>query len=232
MLGPVSESLDNFQLDLGSVGFATDTELRNPCPLKNVSAAEVNKPSPIESPVSRMRVFDERHSNSTRFPNTPKAQVMHSLPMDDTNTGNEKRSWNLWSASPLGQDGLGLVSGPASWVLSPELNALNKDDMAHPSSQKTMASLFTKDDQLLSGTHSPQKVFLGNCQNAGTFAPVPGSAGDPWLPKTIFGPHPGEAHFSFNPQEETSQNEMIYGSPNSSATNHPFEFSPANSWSK
>ncbi|PSS34753.1 hypothetical protein CEY00_Acc01861 [Actinidia chinensis var. chinensis] len=234
LLGPVSESLDNFQLDLG-VGFATDMGLEKPRPLKNISAAAVNRPLPIESPISRIRVSDERH-NSNRFPSTPLAHDILTSPRDSSNSGIENGTWQMWNTSPLGQDGIGLVGGPASWLLPPEPKKLNKDDMVHPMSQKTMASLFTKDNQGLSGTNSPLKVFLGNCQNGGGFATsvpgsIDGSIDDPWLPKTLFGQMPGsEGHFAFNPQEDTSQNEMMHGSPRSSATNHPFEFSPSNCW--
>ncbi|CAL5420423.1 unnamed protein product [Camellia sinensis] len=229
LLGPVSESLNNFQLDLGT-GFATDMGLEKPRALKNVSAcAEINRPSPIESP-ARIRVSDERHSNSNRCPSTTKAQDMHTSPADDSSNANEKGTWQMWSTSPLGQNALGLVGDPASWLLPPELNRSNKEDLVHPMSQKTMASLFTKDDETLSGTHSPRKVFPGNYQNGGTFATsIPGSTDDPWLPKALFGPMPGsEVHFSLNPPEETSQYEMMYRSPNASATNHQFASAPAN----
>ncbi|XP_015897384.3 uncharacterized protein LOC107431020 [Ziziphus jujuba] len=226
LLGPVSESLENFQLDLGT-GFATDMGLERPHTLKNLSAtSEVNKPSPIESPMSR-----EKHNSSNRFPTTPKTQNMHTLPVDDANT-NETLTWQMWNTCPLGQDGLGLVGGPASWILPPELNRASKDDFVHPSSQKTMASLFTKEEQVPSGT-PPQNVFLGNGQN-GTFSPGTGSSDpDPWLQKAFFPPlSAGENPFVLKPQEEIAQNEMVYGSPSRSATNHPFELSSSNCWSK
>lgn len=243
LLGPVSESLDNFQLDLGS-GFATDMRLEKPRPLKNISAAaEVNRPSPIESPMSRIRVSDGRHSNSSRFSSPPKAQDVVTSPLNDLNTATDNRTWQMWSSSPLGQDGIGLVSGPGSWLVSPELNKSTRDDIVHPMAQKTMASLFTRDDQTHAGTHSPQKVFLGNSQNGGflgtsqnvgTFhTSALGSTDDPWSSSTLFGPMPGaDSHISINPSQEASQKEMMYGSPNSSATNGPFEFSPADCWAK
>lgn len=222
LLGPVSESLDNFQLDLGT-GFATDTGLERPHMLKNISAtSEVTKPLPIESPLSR-----EKHSNSIRYPTTPKAQDMH---INDVNT-NETLTWQMWNTCPLGQDGLGVVGGPASWLLPAELNRPSKDEYLHPSSQKTMASLFTKEEQVHSGTHSPQNIFLGNGLN-GAFSPS-SSDPDPWLQKAFFPPlSAGESHFVHKPQEEIAQHEMVYGSPSRSITNHPFEVSPGNCWSK
>ncbi|XVF65923.1 hypothetical protein PTKIN_Ptkin09bG0290000 [Pterospermum kingtungense] len=231
LLGPVSESLDNFQLDLGA-GFGMDMRKERPHALKNMSgSSEINKPSPIESPLSRLRSADERHNNSNRFPATSKAQDLNTFTVDDTNV-NEKGTWQMWNSSPLGQDGLGLVGGPASWLLPPEHTRSNKEDFLHPSSQKTMASLFTKEDPILPGRQSPQKVFLGNGQNGGTFSPVTCSSDrDPWLQNAFFPPFSGsDNHFSVKPQEEMS--EMSYGSPSGSSSTHPFEPSPANCWPK
>ncbi|KAL5806765.1 hypothetical protein ACOSQ4_029498 [Xanthoceras sorbifolium] len=229
LLGPVSESLDNFQLDLGT-GFATDMGLEKPHALKNMSSAEAGKPSPIESPLSRLRNADEKHHTSNWFPSTPKSQDMHTFFVDDAHA-NEKGTWQMWNSSPLGQD-LGLVGGPASWILPPEQNRLNNEDFVLPS-QQNMASLFTKEDPVHSGTHSPQKVFLGSGQNGGAFSPVTGpSDHDPWGQNAFFPPLSGNNHFSLRTQEEGTQNEMTYGSPNGSASSHSFEPFPANCWSK
>ncbi|CAK9153761.1 unnamed protein product [Ilex paraguariensis] len=231
LLGPVSESLNNFQLDLG---FVPDTGLEKPHALKNIPASsEVKRPSPIESPMSRLRVPEERHSSSFLFPSTSKAQYMHNLPMGDSQNANEKGVWQMWNSSPLGQDALGLVDGLASWILPPEMNRLNKEDTVHPIPQKTMASLFKNDDHVLCGTHSPKQVGIDTNPNGGIFSNVPNPTGDTWLPKSSLGLMSGsETHFSLSPQEETAQNEMIYGSPNGSATNCPFELSPSDSWAR
>ncbi|CAK9144488.1 unnamed protein product [Ilex paraguariensis] len=228
LLGPVSESLENFQLDLG---FITDTRLEKPHTLKNIHApSEVSRPSPIESPMSRLRGSEERHASSFLFPSSPNPQDMHNLSMDDSRNANEKGMWQMWNSSPLVQDGLGLVGGPASWTLPVEMNKLNKEDIVHPAPQKTMASLFKKDDHMLSGMHSPQKAVIGNRQNGGTFSTVPGPTSDTWLPRPLFGPMSGgDNHLSIISQEETPQSELIYGSPHGSALNHPFE---SNSWAR
>ncbi|XVF29689.1 hypothetical protein REPUB_Repub15cG0143700 [Reevesia pubescens] len=231
LLGPVSESLDNFQLDLGA-GFGMNMGMERPRALKNISAsAEINKLSPIESPLSRLRYADERRNNSNRFLTNPKAQDLHTFPVNDTNA-NERGTWQMWNSSPLGQDGLGLVGGPASWLLPLEHNRSNKEDFVHPSTQKTMASLFTKDDPIHAGMQSPQKVFLGNGQNGGIFSPVTGpSDHDPWLQNAFFPPLSGsDNHFPIKSQEEMS--EMSYGSPSGSACTRPFELSPVNCWPK
>ncbi|XP_061368504.1 stress response protein NST1-like [Gastrolobium bilobum] len=223
LLGPVSESLDNFQLDLGS-GFGTDMEVPKPHSLKNTSAgSDVNKPSPIESPLSR-----EKFIYSNRFPSTPQAKDMHAFPLDDA-AANEKGTWQMWSTSPLGQEGLGLVGSPGNWLLSSQRNVPNKDGFVLPSSQNTMASVFSKDDNTISRTHSPQNVLLPNGQSGGTFSPVTGSSGyGPWSQSAFFPSLSGGliAH------ENATQNEMIYGSPIGSASSHVREGSPANSWSK
>ncbi|XP_050212665.1 uncharacterized protein LOC126664350 [Mercurialis annua] len=229
LLGPVSESLKNFQLDMGT-GFASD--FGRPHALKKLSASpEVSKPSPIESPISRLRVADDKYIGSHWFQTTPKTQDLHNLPMDDVQA-NEKGTWQMWNSSPLGQDGLGLVGGPGSWLLPPERARTVKDEMLLPASQKTMASLFSKDDQVLSATHSPQKVFLGNGQNGGAFSPVTSSSdNDPWLQHALFPPLSGsECHFPVKAQGESTQNEMIYGSPTGDANSHSFEMSSANCW--
>ncbi|KAF8394839.1 hypothetical protein HHK36_018776 [Tetracentron sinense] len=237
LLGPVSESLDNFSLDLGS-GIATETGLQRPCDLKNVSAvAEVNRPSPIESPLSRLRVTEERHTTSNKFPCTPKTQDLHTSPMDGSNNTHEQGTWQMWGTSPLGQDGLGFVGSPASWLLPLNQNRSNQEDIVHPSPQMAMRSQFAKGNKVLSGARSPQKVCLGNFQNGGAFSPLgPGSDdGDPWLQKTVLQPlsDDGENHFPpTDPREDIPRNQMTYGSPSRSATSHPFELSPANCWSK
>ncbi|TQD71033.1 hypothetical protein C1H46_043431 [Malus baccata] len=222
LLGPVSESLDNFQLDMGT-GFVKDMELERPRTLKNGPASsEVNKPSPIESPMSR-----EKHNNSSRFPSTPKAQDMHASPLDDANV-NDKGTWQMWNSFPLGHEGLGFAGGSPSWFLPPELNRSNKDDLTHPSS----VSLFTTEDQVVSGSQSPknQSIFLGNGQNGRTFSPVTGSSDhDPWLQKAFFPPlSTAENHCPLRPPGETTKNELIFGSPIRATGNHPFELSQEN----
>jgi flagellar biosynthesis GTPase FlhF len=214
LLGPVSESLDNFQLDLG---FVTDMGLVKPRGLKNVSASpEVSRPSPIESPMSRFRVSEERqHSNSYLFPNSSNinnnnhnSQEIHNMRMNDSN---EKGAWQMWNSSPLGQD------------------------IIHSVPQKSMASLFKNDEQVSIGTHSPQKGIIGSCQNGGKYhsGVVPCNTDESWLPKNLFGPI--ENHHSSKHNQSgggVMKSDMIYGSMNGSASNHVFELSPINPWAK
>ncbi|KAL3531610.1 hypothetical protein ACH5RR_005131 [Cinchona calisaya] len=228
LLGPVSESLNDFQLDLG---FVSDTGLETPSIVNKIPiSAEVNRPSPIESPMSRLRVSEERHDSPFSFPSTSKGQDLHQLPADGSTNINATGTWQMWNSSPLGQDGLGLVGG----LLTPELNRPKNEDFLHPAPQKTMASLFKKDDQVLSGNQSPQKVFFGSLQNGGVLnSTVPSGSDGSWVPKTFFGPLSGnEDQFSGKLKEEAAQNNMIYGSPGGSVPNHQSEMSPANCWAK
>ncbi|KAJ6765430.1 STRESS RESPONSE PROTEIN NST1-RELATED [Salix purpurea] len=234
LLGPVSESLDNFQLDLGN-GFAPDTGigLERLYAMKNVSASpEVTRPSPIESPLSRQRTADEKNNGSNWFSTTPISHDFNTQPVNDMHV-NETGTWQMWNSSPLGQDGLGLVGGPGSWLSLPEQNRSTKEDIIPPPSHKTMASLFTKDDQILPGMYSPQKTFLGNGQS-GVFSPVIGSSeNEPWLQNTFFPPLSGSnTPFSLKPPEESTQSEMIYQSPTGAATNNAFGPSPVHNCSK
>ncbi|XP_022934465.1 uncharacterized protein LOC111441636 [Cucurbita moschata] len=222
LLGPVSESLDNFRLDLGA-GFASEIGMERPRTLKTASS-EINKPSPIESPLSR-----EKHNCSNNFPSTPKALDLRSPPKDDTNA-NDKGTWQMWNSSPFGQDGLGLVGGPAGWILPSESNRPNKDDFFQPP-QKTVPPAFIKEDQVLSGTLSSQNVLLGKGQSVGTFNPVMSCDHDPWLKKPFYPPlSRSENNFSVKPQDETVQNGMLYGSPSRSSTGHPFELPATSCW--
>ncbi|KAK7394991.1 hypothetical protein VNO78_15532 [Psophocarpus tetragonolobus] len=223
LLGPVSESLNNFQLDLGT-GFGTDNEVPKSHSLKSISAgSDVNKPSPIEFPSSR-----EKNSSSNWHPSTPKGQNRHVFPLDDA-AANEKGTWQMWSTSPLVQEGLGLVGGTGSWLLSSQTNIPNKDDFMLSSSQNTMASLFNKEDNIISSIHSPQNLFLPNGQIGENFSAVSRSAGyDPWSQSTLFPPLSG----GLAAQEGPTQNEIIYCSPGQSASSHVLDGSPANCWSK
>ncbi|KAJ4978666.1 hypothetical protein NE237_009446 [Protea cynaroides] len=237
LLGPVSESLDNFSLDLGS-GFLADSELERSWSLQNASvSAEINRPSPIESPMSRLRAAEERQSTSNQFPCTTKAHDLHTSPTDVSNNMHEQGTWQMWGAPPLGQDGLGLVGGSASWLLPLGQNKSTLEETMFLSSPKAMMSPFAKDNNVLPGSFSPQNVHLGGCQNGGTFNPLGPGLNDNgvWLPKAVFQPLPGdgENHFPpLNTQDDISQNEMTYGSPSNLGTGHPFELSSANCWSK
>ncbi|KAI3674768.1 hypothetical protein L2E82_51883 [Cichorium intybus] len=151
LIGPVSESLDNFQLDLG---FVPDLGFQKPNSIKHVGdLSDGIKPSPIESPMSRLRISD---SNSSFFNGTSTPQDMHNLQKEDQN----EKGWQMWESSPLYRD-------PSSWLLPPEVNEGVMQMQLQP--QKTMASLFKRDDhnQVVSttqSTHRPNGTSTTNHQ--------------------------------------------------------------------
>ncbi|XP_010529926.1 PREDICTED: stress response protein nst1 isoform X2 [Tarenaya hassleriana] len=151
LLGPVSESLDL------TSEFETGVGLEKQHALKKTTCSEVNKPSPIESPLSRSRIADEKQS-------------------DDG-------IWQMWKSS-LGQDSLGFVGGPAGWLITPESSSRsNKEDIMHCVPQSRTTSLFAKEDP----SAYPHMDRLGNDQRSGAFSPVAGlSKHDPWSQKAFF----------------------------------------------
>ncbi|KAG6427700.1 hypothetical protein SASPL_111946 [Salvia splendens] len=206
LLGPVSESLDSFQLDLGFV----DTGMEKPCAVKTKSAhSKVTKPSPIESPLSRSRVSE-----------------------DSSNGLNGNGTWQMWNSSPLVQDGLGLVGGPINWHLHPEMNLLNKEDNMRHVPHKTMASLFKKDEQTSSGPHPPQHVLFGNSQNGGIInTSGPPISDGPWLPRTLFG-QTSDNQAAMKPNGEMLQNGLIYGNTSGPPANHQFDVPASSCWTR
>jgi hypothetical protein len=177
LLGPVSESLDNFPQDLGSLFISS-----------GVTKESHGRPSPIESPLSRSRMVDEKpikqpHSSTTKGPGgfiSPEAS-------------SEQGTWQMWS-TPLVQETLGL-QGPQSHWLQQSTNQFNHS-----------ANLF----------------------NGGT------NSSDPWLQKAPFQQLPPDTPSLFLPHEvqgNAINNDLVFGSPNKSAREHPFG-PPGHPWHK
>ncbi|KAJ8633018.1 hypothetical protein MRB53_026354 [Persea americana] len=232
LLGPVSESLDNFPLDLGT-GFLTGRGLERPHVFKKLSAAaDVNRPAPIESPFSRSRVAEERHAKSGQS-----HSALKSLPVDGSGNVPEHGTWQMWGTPPLGQDGLGLSGGSTNWILPIVQNKTNGVEILHPSSQEAMVSHYSTENLASRGTYSPQNAHVSSFHNGGSFSP-PGPASSDyslWPQKTVFQPLSGDEENSFPPlnsQKDLSQNEVTCDNPSNSAAFHLFEQSPANCWSK
>jgi len=185
LLGPVSESLDNFPSDL-DCGFISS----------DVSKESHGRPSPIESPLSRSRTVEEKpiklpHSSVTKGPGgsiLPEAS-------------SEQGTWQMWS-TPLVQETLGL-QGPQSQWLRQHTNQFNHS-----------VNLFN------SGTES--SLSTGSNDN------------DPWLQKAPFQQLPPDTPSLFLPHEvqgKAIHNDLVFGSPNKSAREHPFG-PPGHSWPK
>lgn len=200
LIGPVSESLDNFQLDLG---FVPELGFQKPHPIKHIpDSCEGSRPSPIESPMSRLRILD---SNSSFFNTTPSNDTQI-LPKEDQS----EKGWQMWESSPLYQD-------PSSWLLATDV----KEGVMQLQPQKTMASLFKKDDQVQVQVpcNMQQPVHEGG-NNGRLYRGYVNGGGDddPWLTRPL----------GLNIQEQNMRNELVYGS----ANNHPFPLSQGNFWAK
>ncbi|KAK1283910.1 hypothetical protein QJS10_CPB21g01556 [Acorus calamus] len=227
LLGPVSESLDNFPVDLGS-GFAEKSGMSTPHMLKNVTLiSDAGRPSPIESPMSRSRISEERHTSCIQRPHTPKEKCSH------PEESSEPATWQMWSSHPL-QDGLGIVARPHDWLLPSGPNKMNQEDIS-----KGFSTHFMTENQDLPRASSPPMSSVGMLQNggtAGTFSPIGHGADDKdvWQKKNTLQPllGVGQNHFSLNLGDNTSRNKVIYERPDNLAAGNPFGSSPLNCWSK
>ncbi|KAG7565308.1 hypothetical protein ISN44_As10g020140 [Arabidopsis suecica] len=203
LLGPVSESLD-----LRAAGYETCIRQVKYHAMKN-TPCEANKPSPIESPLSRSRAADEKQANDG--------------------------SWQMWK-SPLGQNSLGLVGGSANWIIPSETSRSNEEIAMHHVPQHRTESLFSKEDcQLHQCAYSQRKDCLEHDQRSGVFSPISGpTTTDPWSQKMFFPALSGiESPFSFTTQTESILNNVAaYRSPTGSAPDNPFEHPSPNHWLK
>uniref|UniRef100_A0A7N0T6E9 Uncharacterized protein n=1 Tax=Kalanchoe fedtschenkoi TaxID=63787 RepID=A0A7N0T6E9_KALFE len=207
LLGPVSESLDNFQLDLGT-GIGAGNTYEKSFGLNNASApCEVIRLSPIESPLSWLRVSDDRHSNLSWHTNTQKAQNMHDPCVDDSLSNNENGTWQMWNSSSLVQDGI--IGGSLNWLSSSDST---KEETVRQSSVKPMGSLLSNIHPVVSGTNSPVKSISRNSYTGVISSPLLSPVErDLWLKKAFFPP------LSDSVQDEANKNEETFGNPRKSA---------------
>ncbi|KAL9268054.1 hypothetical protein AKJ16_DCAP16793, partial [Drosera capensis] len=230
LLGPVSESLHNFQLDLGA-GFMPQQPEKPRLFMNASTGMESSRPSPIESPISRLRNTDERQSISPYLPSSPRD--LHPFPPSDLNTANGMGTWHMWRTSPLGQDGLGFHGEGASWSSSLDPIRSSNEDVMLPSPHKNMASLFSPDAPL--GAYSAQKISVGNYQHDAFASSIPGLKDhDLWQSKTPFPPLLMAENISPTNcrVQDTSQLNKVYGSPGRGAASHFVDLFPSNNLSK
>ncbi|PWZ26709.1 hypothetical protein Zm00014a_039222 [Zea mays] len=183
LLGPVSESLDNFPPDL-DCGFI----------LSDVVKESHGRPSPIESPLSRSRMVEEN-------PIKPLHLLVAKRPGGpiQPEASSEQRTWQMWS-TPLVHESLGLQGHQSQWLQ--QTNQLN---------------------------------YSANVFNGRTNAPLGTglNGSDPWFQKAPFQQLPPDTPSLFLPHEIPGKlhNDLVFGSPNKSAREHPFG-SPGPSWPK
>lgn len=227
LLGPVSEALDNFPLDLGA-GFLSGDKLEEPQVLKNISApGNIAKPSPIESPISRFRSLEEKKTTFGQAPCTLKSLDSNTLNLDES-----QGSWQLWGTPA--QDSLGLVGGPSNWFLPIGKKNFGQEDKLRPIPHKYIMSQIAKESPTLPGIQS-QHVYGTNQPEGVTHRPHCVSMHDSnmqKLPLKSLSEH-GEIHFlPSNLIDNMQQNDTICNTSKRSTTDSPFELSPANCWFK
>ncbi|KAJ0985452.1 hypothetical protein J5N97_003808 [Dioscorea zingiberensis] len=229
LLGPVSDSLDNFPPDLVA-GYDSQSKLREPHNKKKISTiADVSKPSPIESPISRSRVSEERHAAIGQPPQTTKSR-------NEANNANEQNTWQMWG-TPLAQDVLGLVAKSSIWFSPLGLRKSNQDVMVHPLSCNPKIPQAAVNNHSLPSTHSSLNTHGGNYENGGSFNPFNHvlNESDIWTQGTLLKPLPAdeESHFlPFKILDKTAGNEIGNANPNNTEASQPFELPSANCWSK
>ncbi|WOL18639.1 hypothetical protein Cni_G27436 [Canna indica] len=227
LLGPVSEALDNFPLDLGA-GFLSSDKVEEPQLLKNVPGhGSIAKPSPIESPISRMRVPEKQTFGQVSC-------TSKSLDSNTLNLGGSQGTWQMWGA-PSSQDNLGLVGGPSNWFLPLGQKNLRQEDDLDRTSHNSITSQSVNESPTLLGIQSPQHVYDINQQDGGSYSPHGAGIndGNHWMQKLPLQTLPvdGESHFlPLNLIDNIQQTDKISDCRNTSMDDSPYELPPANSW--
>ncbi|KAI4341872.1 hypothetical protein MLD38_026544 [Melastoma candidum] len=209
LLGPISQSLENFRSDLG----VEVAHVR-----KNVVSPELIKPSPIESPLSRSRGAEDRNP---QFSRAPGACDINSFPVVDA-VNHEQRPWQLWDSTPLLQEDLSLISNPDSWLVNGDRGSSAEHDFLQSSSQTNSMSLFVENPSLphmhvISGPFSPLSALTNQDPWAQKSLVPPLSNGNNWMPEV--------------PTKETTHCERFFGSFTESGLVHGTRL-PTNSLSK
>uniref|UniRef100_A0A1D1ZDS6 Stress response protein nst1 n=1 Tax=Anthurium amnicola TaxID=1678845 RepID=A0A1D1ZDS6_9ARAE len=235
LLGPVSESLDNFLVEAGSGHTADFTSDPSPIPKSTSVSADTNKPSSTGSPMSTLWLSEKMHFASG--PCNLKLQYQSNSPGGECNNINGQGTWQMWSSS-LCEGGPGFVGASANWLLPVEQNRYTHEEIIHPPSFSPMVSSSLKEENILQSTcnHS-HNVHLGNCQNdciMSSLTPIL-TENDPWLQGTLlhsFAGVGGNLFDSHNFNGSASQNEVACEHSKRSAASHPFDQMPAHDCSK
>ncbi|KAI0519317.1 hypothetical protein KFK09_006759 [Dendrobium nobile] len=228
LLGPVSESLDKFPSDLES-GFTTRNKTEGSSYLKNVlTSADVNKPSPIEPPLSKVNFPEGKHSASDQLFCSPNSDLSSNIL--------EQSTWKMWG-SPLPQEGMGLIGHPNGWFSPLVQNNSQQQDFLHSRSHRPIEPPISKTNNKLMGISS-QYAHNGNHEhNCGTYSPLGPSFNDNgiWQQNFFESPSPMAVNDHLLPIDlmvKISQGEATYSTPIKSTTGHPFETNPITSWPK
>ncbi|KAK1312183.1 hypothetical protein QJS10_CPA07g01267 [Acorus calamus] len=219
-----SSPLTNVSLGNNSIPYLEHGHMSSPVrgPPRDVKLEEAelsedpyaSRPSPIESPMSRSRVSEEKHSNCIQRPHTPKEKDL--CPEES----GELRTWQMWNSHPL-QDGLGIVGRPGNWLLPIGPNKVNQEDIG-----KGAVVQFMTDNKALPGACSPPISSVGMLQNGGAFSPISPRVDDMDASQEKTMIHPllddGQNYFPpLNLGNNTSRNKVNYESPGRLAAGNP-----------
>ncbi|KAG0466512.1 hypothetical protein HPP92_018092 [Vanilla planifolia] len=227
LLGPVSESLDNFPLELDSRCTSTTNGEGSLLPKAFSISADVNKPIANESPLSKL-LFPEAHSSNH--------SVCNILSSVSSSMHEQQSTWQMWG-SPLGQDGLGLIGRPASLFAPIGQNNSVQQNM-HYLPHKPIISLISNNNNVLNGISTHHLTSDDHHQGGAMYGPLGAGFNDSsiWLQSPQF-MHPlgvdGNDHLL--PRDlidNIPQSEVSYSSPNKSTAVQSFDSPPASSWSR
>lgn len=225
---PVSKSLDSLPLGPG-LGFVANNKVLEPRLAKNgLVPTDVSKPSPIESPLSRLRVSRERYSVPGEL-----SKGMCGSKMDDTYNSHEPGTWQMWG-SPLAQNGLGLVGG-TNWF-SPIGQKSSQEHAMNSLMYDPLVSHSAKENDFLLGRQVPQSIPMGNYPNGGMCSPLRQLpyVSDLLVQRSLFQTLPADrdnCSFPLNQMDRLLLNEVGCDTPNGSASSENSESSSANYWS-
>ncbi|KAH9314456.1 hypothetical protein KI387_023083, partial [Taxus chinensis] len=134
LLGPVSESLDNFSLDPGA-RHSSDIGRSDMLSSDWVSIpAPINRPGPIESPMSKLLapgIVDGVRCAGDQLPSITEPWGLPSLSFDRPNCALEQGKWQMWETPQLGQSEI-CPSTSSDW----------ENDLTRPHPEKALPPAF------------------------------------------------------------------------------------------
>lgn len=203
LLGPISESLDTFPLDLGT-GLSSDT-VRSGVPSAGYGpiSAPVNKPASAECHLSELLpsgIVDEVRYAGDQLPSITQPWDLPSLSLDGPNRASEQGEWQMWDTPQVGQCEIGILGETSNWNLS-NGNGISDQykDFMKPLPLRTGRPLFKSEDHLPC-VFSQQTTHIIPNQSV---APV-SSSNSLWLNQPAFEPAAGSWDESCHPQSRPS----------------------------
>lgn len=163
LLGPITESLDTFPLDLGT-GISSDI-VRSGVQSAGYGpiSAPINKPASTECPLSELLpsgIVEEVRCARDQLPSITQPWDLPSLSLDCPNRASEQGKWQMWDTPQVGQCEIGVLREPSNWIL-PNGSGISDQykDFMTPLPQRTGRPLFKSEDHL-PGVFSQQTTHI------------------------------------------------------------------------